>query len=127
MLLLCALQRGGAIAWAVVIAVRTFHYIAPDPMADGFWNNLPLLLMLSILNFTGLQSCRWNLPTHPWTISLLLLPGMVPLDTFISIIPTLIFIFCGLSRQIYGGIGLGVVAVAVISMFALSNVSGVFW
>lgn len=31
-----------------------------------------------------------------------------------------------LSRQIYGGIGLGVVAVAVISMFALSNVSGVF-
>lgn len=33
---------------------------------------------------------------------------------------TLVFFY---SRQIYGGIGIGVAAAAVISMFALSNVS----
>jgi len=35
--------------------------------------------------------------------------------------PTAIF-----NRQIYGGIGLGIGAVAIISMFALSNVSCFF-
>jgi hypothetical protein len=113
---LLVLQRAGAIALAVLIAV-----------ISSFLFRYPCIEILTKL-FSGLQYRRWYFLICGRPVYFFCLPGMVIKIWFsISINSE-----SKLRREIYGGIALGVGFAAIISMFALSNVSKVsscrdFW
>jgi hypothetical protein len=114
-------QRAGAIAWAVLVAVSSsyslsdIHFSVSGRIAD------PSVLELCIFRFTvsgAESSCSYAVNIF----SLSILNGEYSSRCPILQRPLYKLMFMSSSRQIYGGIGLGVGAAAVITMFALSNV-----